>query len=387
MQCLIAGRLTQLPDSEFTAVILTSARWFENVGAKLATARPAMFARTWEKFLAVLKEHANAGRSVVIRGERSVDWTGEALNSPAGKLTELLLEVLSTDKLERDAGLPQAWLDRVAQLLGLPDDSRRFALVFLGHHLGWLYWHDKSWTETTLLMLLDPPADEGDRDALWDGFMWGAQQPAASLYVRMKPQFLRMAKNEPNRRRRHAEILSGILLSGWGSVDEEGKRYITTEEFQDVLDHADIGFLNKVLWQLETGAGDQQDDWSPKLLEFLRTVWPKHKNARTPEISARLVGIALSQKTNFAEVAREITKLVSKVEDDHMFISELRNPEDTKAFEFPRETLDLLYAVLPDNPQRWPYGATAALKNLEQRDPALLRDPKLIELKSRLVEN
>jgi hypothetical protein len=386
MQRLIAGRLAQLPNSEFMHVILTASRWFEAVGAKVAAMDPKLFDRTWDKFQVVLQEHPEAGRSVVYRGEGSVDWGGEAINSPTGKLAELLIKHPSTDNLERDAGLPKPWLDRAAQLLSLQGDARRFALVFLGHFLDWLYWHDKRWTEDTLLTLLDAPADGRDRDALWSGFMWGARQPAAPLYLRLKPHFLRMAKEKPNRRRHNAEILSAILLSGWGSVDEGGRRYVTTEELQDVLDHADADFLSRVLWQIDSWTAEHAEDWSPKLLDFLRTVWPKQKTARTPEISARLVEIALSQKVSFAEVAREITKLVSKVEDDHMFISELRNPEETKAFEFPRETLDLLYAVLPENPQRWPYGATAALKNLEQKDPTLLRDPKLIELKSRLVE-
>jgi hypothetical protein len=48
--------------------------------------------------------------------------------------------------------------------------------------------------------------------------------------------------------------------------------------------------------------------------------------------------------------------------------------------------LDLLYAVLPLTSHLGPSGATRALKMIEESDPTLLRDPKLIELKSRMID-
>lgn len=383
---LIAGRLTQLPNAEFSRIILTASMWFEDAGVRLVATNNATFARLWKKFLDVLKENGEAGRSALVRTGSSVDWTNEATNSPAGNLTEMLFKDPSTDSLKGGSGLPKDWLERVSEVLSLQDDSRRFALVVMGHHLGWLYWVDPTWTESALLTILDAPDDDVDRDALWDGFMWGAGTPDAPLYVRLKPHLLKMALENTARRRRHSEVLAGILLAGWGSTPSDGERYITTEELRDVLVQADRDFLSQLLWQLDRWTNSADTDWTPKLLEFLRTVWPKQKGIRTPEISARLVEIALSQKSNFAEVAREITQLVSRVEDDRIFIAELRDPEETRAYEHPKETLDLLYAILSENPQVWPYGASTALKNLEQKDSSLLRDPKLIELKSRLVE-
>jgi hypothetical protein len=97
-----------------------------------------------------------------------------------------------------------------------------------------------------------------------------------------------------------------------------------------------------------------------------------------------LCEIALSQETNFPEVVAEVVKLVTPIEDEHVFIPELRKSEETQAHRHPKETLDLLYAVLPTKSSAWPYGAAEAIKIIEETAPALLRNPKLIELKSRL---
>jgi hypothetical protein len=57
---------------------------------------------------------------------------------------------------------------------------------------------------------------------------------------------------------------------------------------------------------------------------------------------------------------------------------------DNLATDYPEEYLNLLYAILPDQPERWPYGAVDVLKHIEKVEPNLLNDPRLIELKSRL---
>jgi hypothetical protein len=118
--------------------------------------------------------------------------------------------------------------------------------------------------------------------------------------------------------------------------------------------------------------------------EFLRDVWPKQKNIRTKEVSARLADLALSQKNRFPEIAKLVTNLVSKVDDQTVFIRELRDPDESVAARYPDETLDLLYAVLGDNARLWPYGARDALDVVGQANPALKSDPKFIALQSRL---
>ena len=82
--------------------------------------------------------------------------------------------------------------------------------------------------------------------------------------------------------------------------------------------------------------------------------------------------------------------LVSKLAGEPVFIREIRSSgreeddETNLAVMYPEEYLNLLYAILPDQPEKWPYGAHEVLKIIERASPKLLNDPRLIELKSRL---
>ena len=84
-------------------------------------------------------------------------------------------------------------------------------------------------------------------------------------------------------------------------------------------------------------------------------------------------------------VARLVAGLVSKVDDQRVFIPELRKSEETVAAQHPDETLDLLYAVLRENARFWPHGAREALEVIGEVKPALTSHPKFIELQSRLA--
>jgi len=289
------------------------------------------------------------------------------------------------DGLKAGKGFPAAWLAHVDELLALPGPSRQYALVIFAFNLNWFFVIDPPFAEKTFLSVLETDSTtSADNEAVWAGFMWGARTPHRELYVRLKPLLLDKARQRQSQRRRHGEILSGILLAGWGSKGKDGKRLISNDEMRGVLLDSDDDFRSHTLWQLDRWSHDEKSNWPADLLTFLRDVWPKQKQARTPKISARLCDLALGQKEKYPEVAEAVTALVSKIESEHVFLPALHNEEGSKALEFPRHTLNLLYAVLPDDAWRWPYGAGALLNELEKVDPAIAKDPKFTDLQYRL---
>ncbi len=384
---LAALNLLNLTNAEFEKITLTASRWFEISGPLLRSRYTNVFRQVWEKFIATLRASEEAGGSALVRKETETDtdWATEAINSPAGNLAELLMTDPSKDGLEEGQGFPAEWKGLVEQLLSLPSDSRQYSLVIFTFSLNWSYWIDPLWTEETYLKLLDQDeSHKADKDAIWAGVMWGAKIPGPNLYVRLKPHLLRMASERTSNRRRHGEILSGILLAGWASKDNDENRFIESAEYRKALLNADAEFLSHTLWNLDRWSGNQENKWPGSVVEFLREVWPKHKKVRTSKVSARLCEIALSQEENFPEVAAEVVKLVTRIEDEHFSIPELRTPDETQAHRHPKDTLDLLYAILPTNTSMWPYGALGVIKVIEEVAPDLLRHPKLIELKSRM---
>lgn len=391
MKLLIAGRITQLQNENFKSILLTASRWFEAQGPDLRKQNPKMFNNVWNKFIETIKDHEKSSGSALIRQEdKETDWTGEAINSPSGNLTELHLTDPLTDNLKEGGKIPKAWLSRAEELLSLPNDAHRYAMVIFAYRLNWFHYFAPKWTEKNFLKLMeDQTSSQDDVRAIWAGFMWGAKIPNSELFVKLKPHLLEMAKSNISERRRHTEVLSGLLLSGWASKDDEKKRYISDDELRSVLLNVGDSFRANILWHLKRWSSDKESIWAKQTLEFFRDVWPKHKMVRTAKTSARLCEIALNQKEKFPEICDVIIKLVAKVEDEFVHIPEIRKTAKDEegsdlAEKYPEDYLNLLYAILPDQPEKWPYGSVDVLRKIEESNSNLLKNPKLIELKSRL---
>lgn len=379
----LAQTLLRLSDSHFAAIVLNASGWFEKKGAELQAADVSLFESVWTKFLSSLTAVKAANASTLVREDKPVDWATAAINSPAGNLAEYLIANTGKEKFEAKEGMPQEWRNKAEHLLVLPGDSRRFALVIFGYQLGFFYFVDPQWTEEHLLSAIEPHGERQDQEALWAGFFWRARVPSAELFARIKGSILALLEGDGAYRRHHLEVLAGIVLAGWGTRrDDNGARLISSDELRSFLIRGGAEFRQNVLWTLDRWSAE--DEWAAMVPEFLRDVWPKQKSIRTKEISGRLVDLALSQKGRFPEVARLVADLVSKVDDQRVFIPELRKSEETVAAQYPDETLDLLYAVLAENARMWPYGAREAIEVIGQVKPALTSHPKFIALQSRL---
>lgn len=394
LKLLTAGRIAQIPGESLKDTLLTASRWFEDQGPELRKNNPKLFEVVWEKFIITITEHDNSSGSALVREEeKEIDWTGEAINSASGNLAELHMTDPAKENLEVGKGFPKKWLEKVNQLLSLPNDAHRYAIVIFSHNLRWFHVIDPKWAEKNLIKIIeDDKVSKEDKDALWAGFMWGASVPHEDLYLKIKPHLLKMASERAKERRRHVEVLSGLLLSGWGSKDKNKKQYVTDEELRTVLLVSGDDFRSHTLWHLGRWVKDKNSKWDTKVLQFLQKAWPKHKKVRTNKTSARLCEIALEQRENFPAVSKQVAQLVSKVGSAHVFIPEFKKiakTDDGSEVEnlaeiYPGDYLNLLYAFLPAQPERWPYGAVDVLKIIEEADPSLLNDPRFIELKARL---
>lgn len=124
---------------------------------------------------------------------------------------------------------------------------------------------------------------------------------------------------------------------------------------------------------------ETRNKWTSWLPEFLRDVWPLHRKANLSAVSASLCDLVFSNEELFPELVEIILPLLTKL-DDHAW--RLNQTQDC-AQKHPRHTLDLLYAVLPDNVSGWPYGIGDIFASISENDSALRTDEKFLELKRR----
>jgi hypothetical protein len=152
----------------------------------------------------------------------------------------------------------------------------------------------------------------------------------------------------------------------------------------DVLLHTDDEFRSHILWQVERWSETKEnaagEKWSVVLPELLRDVWPRQKSAKTPKISARLCDLAFSNVERFPEIAEIVLPLLTTIDRDHLMLPNLRKPKDNIVGLYPKQTLALLHAVLPDNVAVWPYDIEETLQRISEADSSLNSDEKLLEL-------
>lgn len=75
-----------------------------------------------------------------------------------------------------------------------------------------------------------------------------------------------------------------------------------------------------------------------------------------------------------------ILPLLTPIDRDRMFLPNLRKFKDDIVDLYPRQTLALLYVVLPDNVEAWPYDIEKTLQRIGEADANLKLDERWLEL-------
>ncbi|WP_242154333.1 SIR2 family protein [Sphingomonas sp. BAUL-RG-20F-R05-02] len=378
MVALIAGRLRLLPPSSLLGIASPLSDWMERIKHRLYGDAAAILPELWDRIVEAL---AIASDTRPHRPDQS--WADDALNAPVGRLAQLLLADPMRDSRVVGGGFPEEWTRRADQLLNLPGDRRRHALVMLGTRYDWFFNVDPGWTEYAILPAIC--GNGADADAVWDGIYWTARTPTRAAFALIKPGLIAQAR-QGGARRKSNDVISGMLLGGWGGEADaaEPERMLTDIELREVLIHADDELRGQFLWHLGHWSNNVQTRWPERLVPFLRTVWPKQRALRNPSVSSRLVDLALGSGDQMPAVVEVILpRLVpTRSTSMHMMLF-TGDGSPHPAYRYPAALLDLLWAVLGDDVQQWPYKIEEALDRLGE-DPVVGSDPRLAELRRRL---
>jgi hypothetical protein len=277
---------------------------------------------------------------------------------------------------------PRHWTARLDQLLALPGDMRRHALTMIGCQTDRLYAIDPGWTERQLLSAADDDGPDGD--ALWDGILWAAHAPSRSLFERFKPSLLARALT-PSRRRAEASVIAGFLLIGWGgnTAADRPEQLVADDEFREILAESDDDLRGQVLWHLQKWCADAEGHWRDRAIPFFTQVWPKHRALRTPQMSARLADFAFASGNLPPDVVGAILPRLVPVRGSALRTLLLAGMGETHPTRrFPAATLDLLWAILAEDPTWWPDKIETMLDILNDA-PETAADPRLSELRRR----
>ena len=375
----IGRRLARLSASNLAEIVHPVSAWLSEQGERLLIEFPVVFDLVWNAMVAALiaapkvKQYPRPDRA----------WVDEGLNSPVGRMVDVLFKDPAKTTFEVCEGLPGTWLRRLNSLLDLPSDHRPHAVVMIAGHLNWLFQTDPNWTQSQLLSLSSGVGD--DSRAFWAGYFWRAQNPQRPLYLRLKSGFIALAR-QTDQRRNNANALARMLLAGWGDFEcaVDSERLITDVELREVLIHAEDDFRTQMLWYLKHWALEAGGRWSDRLIPFLTQVWPRQRDVRTALVSARLVDLALAIPERFPEIVEAILPKLVPTNGALLRISPSLAAESSNAIatRHPQTLLKLLWVVLGEDSFEWPDGVEKILSQLAEKAETQ-NDPRLAELRRR----
>ena len=375
---LIAEQLACYLDNGATELVRPAASWLFKVRKCLSDKDPASFRRVTNALIQSLAKEAESGGSRIWQVDGVRNWMTTVLNEAARKIAQSVL----------CRAQQEDFLEYADELLALPSNMRRQALVVFAQWTSWFYTNKREWSEEKLLSVLDS-SDSDDKDAFWGGFLSNTDvNLSQELFMRLKPHLFQLTKAGSETCRNHCEVLAKIILFKWGSViGGTDERCISDGEFRNILIQADDKFRAHVLGLLEIWVRDDEEEtrnkWKSLLPVFLEKVWPRQKRANSPAVSSPLCSLVLCNEDLFPELVQIILPLLVEIADlvrDYFPWDKCNNV----AKKHPHKMLGLLYTVLPPDKastwsRAWDIGEILTL--ISEGDPTLKDNEKFLELK------
>ena len=373
-KALIAERLSGFASDELAKILRSVSSWFEKSTSVLADNYHVTYYKLAFKLVDAMLIQPARGESSIIRGSKTPDWSMESINSPTGNITSSILQSQQSRTFKSGECFTGNLLLLLNQLLALPNDLHRYAMVILSRSLSWCFWVDPDWTKRNLLSVLNSSSGE-DRQAFWAGVLWGGVR-GKELFTILKPSILELACSGEVESRGHQDSIVRLIYSAW-KIKDEDERWVSNLELKEVLIKASDDFRCGILWQARHGDSEDKEHWLLAFRELISNVWPKQLAVKSPAVSERLCDIAFLSEDHFPAIVNLITPFLTKLERaNHIYLS-----DDNVLKKYPNDLLLLLNIVLPDDVNKWPYNIGDYLDQMIEANTELGDDERFIELK------
>lgn len=370
----IARRLLLLPPPLLASLLSPIAHWLDQSATRLFEIDAETARTIFDQLLGMIANEPERDRRTSSPTNERRNWFEMAWNSVVRDLVDLLMADPELNSIPLCGGLPATWTRRAEALRQLPGDLGRFALTQMSRHLSWFYASDPQWTERVLLSAIEAGGD--DRDALLSGFFSNAQIQGKEFFDRLKPTLLAIAIGGEYPREQRESSIASLFITGWRVQTDTGERFVSDDELRTVIVHGSDAMRTHMIWHV--------NKWEiGEKLTLLRDVWPLQLAARSAAVSGRLCSMIFDDEENFAALADAIVRFLSPIENHDIYLAFRLDKHDEIFSRYPHKILDLLWKVLPERPQNWPYSSGDVLSRLLKASPEIAKDARYAELRRR----
>lgn len=281
--------------------------------------------------------------------DADADRIFRAINHPSGHLAEILLKVLFDRKPEAGSGIPEDLRARLTSLA--TDDGPGFSLarLILASRINWLYRIDKEWARANVLPRFswENPADARDS---WQGFLWIGRL-TIELFSDLKATFLASFAHREELGKSYDNLchILAVMCIDFPDVVTHAEALIALRAMNDEGRAETISSLVRYL----AGAEDKMGAlWNSRIRPWIENAWPRDANCRGPEESGHFAELAIATGTLFPEAVGFLRQFLTNTNHLDRPIMRFSDSGQTLARQFPRETLELLNAIVSE-PLDW----------------------------------
>ena len=387
---LFGARLARLPSKIVVELRYNVFKWLSDHFLKLAAQDQPRALSILDALLDKLfKGGAEATKSGIgdtyIAGERqnrSRRTSGHALNTPIGKATKLLLDLLSSQNPGEGSGIPPEIKSRLERLFDAPGEGADHAVCIVASQLRWLDYVDPDWVRSTILPWFN--LEHSATEPAWNGFLYD-RLPKPELFSLIKSDFLnaifhaaRWNWDDRPLQRLHEFLVLGCFWCQGHDV------YITFEETREVLQKTnDSGRVHSL--RFFTRIVNKNHAWRRFGKLFLERAWPKESRFQTEQTSWQFVELAKGAGDFFPEVVQTILPYLVPISQNVGFVYYLARQSDEEMgglpTRFPDATLTLLNKLISEDSDQVPYDLDSVIEIIAEAEPRLRQDSRWRRLK------
>lgn len=359
----IAKTVANMPLDVLAKLDLQSARWLESVRKCLTKgSRQNLWRRIWDASL----------MGDAPEGDLNFD---KALNHAGGVLGSILYREMAEYIPEVAAGeypgFPIRLYPDFEKFSGDDSPSAKLARVQIVPMLFILYRIDSEWTSRSLLSRMDLDESETYDPHLWEGFLWNARC-SDDLLVVIKEMFFKVLHNLdriPERIRSH-----GPQLFIYMAIPPD--RGIDSDEARGVLYNFEPEYLADAAWAikdlLEAAGNKSPVLWRETIGPWFEKAWPKHPQARSPELSEKLAWMAIDAGPAFPDVVHAIKDIMTQEKHQGaLFHLKMNEEENGLVSRFPDAALTLVDKLVGENSGTLGDTLSVVLDAISSADPDL----------------
>ena len=311
------------------------------------------------------------------------DYVTRALHHPVGGATQALLNWWCRRALEDGQGLPDDLKPIFTKLCFRKDDKFRHGRVFLAGNLMSLFRVDQKWTKEHLLPLFGWQNSKIEACAVWQGFLISPRLYSPLMEV-LKRDFLETAShyemiaNYSGRRTSYGEQYASLLTYAalnLGDTFETKELAAATRS----LSRDGLHYAAQALVRMIEGINNRRDNYfRNRVAPYIREIWPKTWDKIYPDVMTDLGRVCIAAQDSFPEAFDLLKHWLQPTSDPshyhNILVQKLHETEICS--QFPKQALDFLDLVIPEQQCYIPRELRACLETIQISKPELGKDAK-----------